>query len=209
MPKPTTPTRVLRSRATEFQTRTRRRDDSETEDLVIEGYMVVFDQPYYVDELTEEVIDRHAFDAADQADVRALVDHLTHLVLGRSTAGTLTYTIDDYGIYCTILINPADQDAMNLYARVQRGDVNQASFGFDEDWEAGDWTDLPDGRARWTVRRVTKLWEVSVCTFPAYEQTYVESRRADAEAWRARRRAADQAERKARLLRHLKHYPRA
>ena len=205
MPKTFNPSRMLRSRPVEFKTRTAARDDGQ-EDLIIEGYFVVFNQPYYVDAACEEIIDRHAFDDAEQSDVRALVDHLTHLVLGRSTAGTLTYTIDDYGIYCVIIINPKDQDALNLYARVQRGDVNQASFGFDEDFDAGEWTDLPDGRARWTVRRVTKLWEVSVCTFPAYEQTLVESRSRDLAAWRAQRAAADLAKRKQQLLRHLRHH---
>ena len=194
--------RILRSRSTDFKVR------EDNDELIISGYFVVFDQPYFVDDYSEEIIDRHAFDQAEQDDVRALIDHLTHLVLGRTTAGTLTYSIDDTGIYCEIRINPGDQDALNLYARVQRGDVDQASFGFDEDFSAGDWTELPDGRARWTVRRVPKLWEFSVCTFPAYEQTFVEARTRDLAAWRSSRAKAEAEQRKAALRRKFKH-PRA
>ena len=199
MPKTAAPARILRSRGTDFNVR------EENDELVISGYFVVFDQPYYVDEFSEEIIARGAFDQAEQDDVRALIDHLPHLVLGRTTAGTLNYSIDDTGIFCEIRINEKDQDALNLYARVQRGDVNQASFGFDEDFSAGEWTELPDGRARWTVRRITKLWEFSVCTFPAYEQTFVEARSRDLAAWRSSREKAAAEARKAKLRRHFKH----
>lgn len=199
MPEKNNPSRVLRSRATEFKTR------AEGEDLTISGYMVVFDQPYYIDDTQEEIIDRGAFDGAEKEDVRALVDHLSHLVLGRTTAGTLEFSIDDYGVFATIRINEKDQDAMNLYARVQRGDVNQASFGFDEDFEAGECITLPDGRVRWAVRRITKLWEFSVCTFPAYEQTLVESRSRQLDAWLENHRQAELASRKAALRRKFKH----
>lgn len=199
MPENRNPSRMLRSRLTEFQTR------AEGEDLVISGYFVVFDQPYYVDDGIEEIITRGAFQDAEMDDVRALVDHLTHLVLGRTTAGTLEFQLDDTGIFCTIRINPKDQDALNLYARVQRGDVDQASFGFDEDLDAGAWIELPDGRARWEVRRITKLWEFSVCTFPAYEQTFVEARARELSDLRERRARAEAEERRARVMKKFKH----
>lgn len=79
---------------------------------------------------------------------------------------------------------------MSLYARVQRGDVSQCSFGFDvldETYEQN-----AQGKVLWMLKRV-KLYEVSVVTFPAYEDTGVEARKHDldtiknrqAEAWRA------------------------
>lgn len=161
---------TLRGMHTSFCTR------AEDEKRVIEGYFVVFDQPYYVADWLEETISRNAFDGCDVSDVRALIDHKTHLVLGRSTVKTLTFSIDDKGLFGTIETNAADGDAMNLYARVQRGDVDQASFGFTPKTVA--WTDLPDGRCRREIQAIAKLWEVSVCTFPAYEQTHVGARSA-------------------------------
>lgn len=150
--------------------------------LLLEGYFVVFGQPYYIDDYCEEVIDRHAFDNAVMTDVRALIDHNSRLVLGRRNGEvqTLGFEIDDTGIYCRIQINPDDTDAMSLRARVLRHDVDQASFGFIERrWE---YEDLPDGRVRRTILEVAELCEFSVCTFPAYEQTSVSARSRDGDA---------------------------
>ena len=47
--------------------------------------------------------------------------HDTTLVLGRTKAGTLTLKEDSRGLWGSIQINRDDVDAMNLYARVQRG----------------------------------------------------------------------------------------
>ena len=146
----------------------------------LSGYFAVFNQPYYIDPFYEEIIAPGAFDGCDMSDVRALIDHRPELVLGRTTANTLSLSIDDTGLYAEIIVNPDDADAVNLHARVQRGDVDQASFGFDE--ESVEYTDLADGRVRRTILKISKLWEVSVCTFPAYEQTYVEARNRSAES---------------------------
>lgn len=143
---------------------------------MLEGYFVVFGQPYYVDDFCEEYVDRHAFDSADMTDVRALVDHDSRLVLARAnaTVHTLDFDIDDTGLFARISINPDDADALSLRARVLRGDVDQASFGFEE--SDVEYTDLPGGRVKRTILGVSKLWEISVCTFPAYEATSVSAR---------------------------------
>lgn len=161
-----------RSRQTQF----RSAEPTDGQPMVLEGYFVVFGQPYYIDDYCEEVIDRHAFDNADMSDVRALIDHDSRLCLGRRNENvqTLEFDIDDTGLYGKIQINPDDIDALSLRARVLRGDVDQASFGFEE--SSVEYTDLPDGRLRRTVRGISKLWELSVCTFPAYEQTFVSAR---------------------------------
>ena len=119
-----------------------------------------------------------AFSETLDGDVRALIDHETMYVLGRNQAGTLELSEDDKGLWGSILINPNDQDALNLYSRVERGDVNQCSFGFDILEEETEFRD--DGSVHWTIKKV-KLYEVSVCTFPAYAETSVEARREDKE----------------------------
>lgn len=141
---------------------------------VIAGYFAVFDSPYEIYPGCIEQIARGAFAFTLGDDIRALIDHDTRLVLGRTTAGTLILREDEHGLYGEIKINEADTDAMNLYARVQRGDVSQCSFGFDI--IAEDYVVSPDGQScTWTVREV-KLYEVTVATFPAYEATAVEAR---------------------------------
>ena len=65
-----------------------------------------------------------------------------------------------------------------------------------------EYTDLPDGRIRRTINKIGKLWEISVCTFPAYEQTFVSARSAAASDVKAQRRQAQ----KAKLKRRFKHH---
>lgn len=168
----------------QFQTRA---DDG---NLYIEGYFAVYGSKYWLWDDAYETIEPGAFDGEIERDVRALADHDTRLVLGRTTAGTLTLRIDEKGLWGSILINPKDQDAMNLYERVKRGDVNQCSFGFDIVEQTTDCQD--DGGTVWHLNKV-RLYEVSVVTFPAYEDTQVEARKAEindikrrkAEKWRA------------------------
>lgn len=133
----------------------------------IECYFAVFDDIYEWAENCTETIDKHAFDETIGDDIRALINHDTTLVLGRTKAGTLTLSIDDKGLKGEIIINDEDQDALNLYAKVKRGDVNQCSIGFDilEEEYASE-----NGRYNWHITKI-KLYEVSIVTFPAYEKT--------------------------------------
>lgn len=152
--------------------------------LYIEGYFAVFDSPYPLWDGAEEVVKPGAFEGVLTQDVRALVNHDTTLVMGRTTAGTLLLKQDETGLWGQIEVNRDDTDAMNLYARVQRGDVSQCSFGFDIERET--FVDLGDGRCRWEIEKVNPLYEVSVCTFPAYEATSVSARRQQLETIRQR-----------------------
>lgn len=161
----------------------------------IEGYFSVFDDTYQLWQGASESVDPNAFEGALDGDVRALINHETRLVLGRTKAGTLELRVDEKGLWGRIEINPDDADAMSLYARVKRGDVDQCSFGFDI-LEERETVDENTGAVHWTILRV-HLWEVSVVTFPAYEKTsvsarmrrYEEIKRSRADAWRARQKA--------------------
>lgn len=169
--------RQQRSVSTEFKTR------SEGDDKYIEGYFVVFNSIYEMWDGATESIAPGAFDNTLSDDIRALVNHDSTLVLGRTAAHTLELTQDERGLFGRIKINPNDSDAMNLYARVQRGDVSQCSFGFDILSEETDFRD--DGSVHWTIKDV-KLYEVSCCTFPAYEATSINARKRDYEELRAK-----------------------
>lgn len=182
--------RQIRSIESKFTTR----DDDGA--LHIEGYFAVFNSTYQIWDDMSESVAPGAFTETLGGDVRALIDHETRLVLGRNTAGTLQLREDSHGLWGDILINPDDQDAMNLYARVQRGDVNQCSFGFDILEQETDFRD--DGSVHWTIKKV-KLYEVSVCTFPAYSETSVQARKDDFEALKQRRAEAYRAELRAKL----------
>ena len=177
--------RQIRSVQTEFKTR------EDGEKLSIEGYFAVFNSIYDIGPGMTESIGQGAFTSSLANDVRALVNHDTTLVLGRTKANTLQLKEDSRGLWGHIDINPNDADAMNLYERVKRGDVDQCSFGFDiksEDTEIKD-----DGSIHWTITDV-ELYEVSCCTFPAYKETNISAREHDRDviikrerdAWRQR-----------------------
>ena len=168
--------------------------------LYIEGYFAVFDSPYPLWDGAEEVVKPGAFEGVLTQDVRALVNHDTTLVMGRTTAGTLLLKQDVTGLWGQIEVNRDDTDAMNLYARVQRGDVSQCSFGFDIERET--FVDLGDGRCRWEIEKVNPLYEVSVCTFPAYEATSVSARKQQLETIRQRETQAWRENMKKRLEAH-------
>lgn len=89
-------------------------------ELYIEGYFAVFNSPYEFWPGASEVILPGAFDESVSGDVRALVNHNTDLVLGRTRAGTLTLKQDARGLWGRITINQEDRAAMDLYARVKR-----------------------------------------------------------------------------------------
>lgn len=169
--------RTMLLRAGDFQTR------EEGGERYIEGYFATFEGAYEMGDWGVERVDPHAFDETLGDDVRALVNHDTTLVLGRTRTGTLQLMTDERGLYGRIRINPNDQDAVNCYERVKRGDVSQCSFGFEimEQREER----LPDGRVQWTLLKV-RLYEVSVCTFPAYEDTSISARAHDFDELRRR-----------------------
>lgn len=156
----------IRAFSQDFKTR------EENGDIFISGYFSVFNSEYVLFPGGVEVIAPTAFDNALNDDIRALINHDTTLVLGRTKAGTLLLSVDDKGLFGEIKINKNDQDAVNLYERVKRGDVSQCSFGFDIlDEEKTE----ENGNIKWTIKAV-KLYEVSVVTFPAYEETSVSAR---------------------------------
>ena len=150
-----------------------RDDNTETDEMKIEGYFVVFNsETELYDGMYEEISDK-AFANIDLSDVRALADHDTAKVLGRTKSNTLKLSVDDKGLYGEIIINKNDTEAVNLYERVKRQDIDQCSFGFNILNETME--QRADGTTKWTITEI-ELFEVSIVTFPAYQDTSVEAR---------------------------------
>lgn len=172
--------REVRPIATTFTAR-------DEEGPTIEGYFAVFNSIYEIAPGMTESVAPGAFSRTLAGDIRALTNHDTTLVLGRTRAHTLELREDEHGLWGKISINPKDADAMNLYERVRRGDVDQCSFGFEIVGEETDFRD--DGSVHWTITDVN-LFEVSACTFPAYQETNIAARSAERNTLRSRELAA-------------------
>ena len=143
----------------------------------ISGYAAVFDT--LSDNLGgfREKILPDAFDDVMNDDVRALFNHETHLILGRTTSDTLQLDLDETGLQYTI--DPPDtQYARDLIKSIKRRDITQSSFAFrveDDKWEEDD-----DGRLIRTIKKFKRLYDISPVTYAAYPDTAVAIRSMDA-----------------------------
>jgi len=103
-------------------------------------------------------------------DVRLLINH-EGLPLARSKNGTLKLNEDDRGLYFEAELADTTE-ARDIYKLVERGDVDQMSFGFRvirQKWS--------DDRSRRVLTEVSLAdGDVSVVTYPAYPTTTVEAR---------------------------------
>jgi HK97 family phage prohead protease len=176
------------------------RDESENEDPIIEGYFAVFNSETELWRGAYEVIAPGAFDDTLSNDIRALINHDTSLVLGRNKAGTLALRTDSRGLWGTVKINPDDPEAMALYSRVKRGDVDQCSFGFNVIEEETEWRD--DDTVKWTINKAD-LHEVSVVTFPAYQDTSIQARHAEFDQMQERKQMQELQQRKSKIKERL------
>ena len=161
------------------------RAEGEAGERIIEGYFAVFGKVTELWPGAFEEIASEAFNNTLGNDIRALINHDTTLVLGRNKVNTLELKVDGHGLWGRIKVNDNDSDAVNLHERVKRGDVDQCSFGFNIISEETDWKE--DGTVKWTIKEID-LHEVSVCTFPAYEETGVQARMKEYEQHTQRQR---------------------
>ena len=162
------------------------RDDSDSDDLYLEGNFVVYNSNYQVWDGATESIAPGAFRNSIHDDVRALYNHNDDLVLGRTSAGTFALEDRSDGLWGRIKVNRKDTDAMNAYERVKRGDVSGCSFGFNIKSQEADYRE--DGSVHWTITEVDPLYECSLCTFPAYEATHISARAKDLETMKQRKK---------------------
>jgi uncharacterized protein len=144
-----------------------RTEEGETPKIV--GHAAVFDKPADIYGF-EEVVRAGAFtESIKKDDVRMLWNHNPDHVLGRTKSGTLRLIEDKVGL--AIENDPPDtQLARDLMISMERGDVDQMSFGFiveEEKWSKRN--EEPDLREILKAR----LFDVSPVTYPAYEETDV------------------------------------
>ena len=140
---------------------------------VIAGYAAVFNE-WSVD--LGGFVERIApgfFQPVVDGDVRALWQHDSSYVLGRTINGTLRLREDERGL--AVEITPPETTwANDALISLKRGDVSQMSFAFtvaEDRWEPSD-----AGPAKRTLIRARELYEVSPVTFAAYPTTSVSAR---------------------------------
>lgn len=147
------------------------------QDGTINGYAVVFDSRtvLYKDPETGleygEIIDRNALDGADMSDVVLRFDHQGH-ALARTRGGSLRLSVDQHGLRVDADMTLSDE-ARSFYQEVKNGLIDKMSFAFTVAPEGDSWDSATRTR---TVKRISRLFDVSLVTWPAYEQTQVSAR---------------------------------
>jgi uncharacterized protein len=149
-------------------TKLKTRDATEDTPSVITGYAAVFNSPTTIGDWFTEIIAPGAFSRSlsENGDIRALFNHNWDNVLGRTKSGTLKLEEDELGLKFEIEL-PKTTLARDLAESMERGDINQCSFGFWVTEETWDYSVEPYVR---TVNQV-ELFEVSVVSIPAYDDT--------------------------------------
>jgi uncharacterized protein len=134
------------------------------------GYAALFDSPSEPMPFIEYV-KRGAFSKTlnDGADVRLLIDH-EGVPLARTKSGTMRLMEDERGLAVEADLDPMNPDAARVISAMKRGDLSQMSFAFRTIQDK-----FSDDRMVRELREV-QLYDVSVVTFPAYEQTVAEIR---------------------------------
>ena len=140
--------------------------------MIIEGYAVTFNTPATHYGMTE-VIDKDAFNGCDLKDVPLKYNHNdSFLILARTRNNSLQLTIDDKGLKIRAELIDTNSN-VDIYKSIKAGLLDKMSFAFtvaEEDW---DFQSEPSTR---TIKKIEKLWDVSVVDTPFYDTTSIYAR---------------------------------
>lgn len=145
-------------------------ENSDENEMIIEGYAVVFNQ---ITDLgwCKEIIDRNAFNGTDMKDCVLKYNHEDSVfILARTRNKSLELTIDDHGLKVRAKLIDTTNNR-DIYKMIKEGLLDKMSFGFTV--AERNWDYETDTR---TILRISKLYDVSVVDFPAYEQTEIYTR---------------------------------
>lgn len=145
----------------------------------ITGKPIVFDSKTDLGYF-DEIIDRGALDKTDLRDVKFLVNHNTDMIpLARSRNNNKNSTMQlmptDDGMEIRVNLDVENNsEARALYSAIERGDISGMSFMFGIDGE--EWEELESEHPTRHITSISKVFEVSAVTFPAYESTEISAR---------------------------------
>lgn len=156
-----------------------RAEENEEHGHFLSGVPIVFDQRTNLG-WHDEIIERGALDATDLRDVRFLINHNTDMIpLARSRNNnensTMQMSVGDSGMAIRVDLDTENNaESKALYSAVERGDISGMSFMFSVDSDA--WEDLESEHPTRIIKSISKVFEVSAVTFPAYEATSIQAR---------------------------------
>lgn len=158
------------------------RATEDTDKMEIKGYAVVFNSPETYD--YTEVIDEHALDDADMSDVVLRYNHNdSFMVLARTRNKSLNLSVDEKGLMIDAKLQDDISDHKNIYNAIKSGLIDKQSFAFSVDEDEYDY----DTDTR-TIKKIGKLYDVSVVDQPFYNATDVSVARSENDEFLTKRK---------------------
>lgn len=152
------------------------------DEMKIEGYAVVFNSPETYD--YTEVIDEHALDETDMSDVVLRYNHNdSFMVLARTRNKSLQLNVDEKGLMIDAKLQDDITDHKNIYNAIKSGLIDKQSFAFSVDEDEYDY----DTDTR-TIKKIGKLYDVSVVDQPFYNATDVSVARSENDEFLTKRK---------------------
>ena len=147
--------------------------ENEENEMIIEGYPIVFNSPATHWGMTE-IIDSNSLNDCDMTDVPLKYNHDdSHLILARTRNGSLKLEVDSIGLRMSaeLIDTVSNQD---IYKSVKAGLLDKMSFAFTTKEEKYDY----DTDTR-TILSIDKLYDVSIVDLPYYDATSLYARKLD------------------------------
>lgn len=158
---------------TKEQTSEEESTGEETTDKVISGYALKFNTPSKDLGGYKEIITPEALKEADLSDVCLLIGHDFTQILGRTKSGTLELALDETGLKfkCTL---PNTSYANDVYENIQAGNIDSMSFGMIIPKDGDTFEKDEKGDVIRKVNKINSLFDVSVVSVPAYDDSNVQ-----------------------------------
>lgn len=122
----------------------------------------------------KEKLSPNCLQETDMTKTVALINHDPNQPLGR-TGANLELSVDDVGL--RFALTPVDTSyARDLITNIEAGIVDKCSFGFTVPDEKGaqKWERAKDSKIlNRTINKIEKIYDVSIVTEPAYDDTSV------------------------------------
>ena len=142
------------------------------DEMIVEGKAITYDDKTRLFSMDGddyfEIIERGALKETDVSDVFLKYNHSDNfMVLARTRNKTLSIEDREDGVYIRATLANTSE-GKDLYELIKRGDVDKMSFAFTEKDGVFD-----EETRTWTVKNITKLYDVAAVTVPAYENTNI------------------------------------
>ena len=161
----------------------KRNADVNTQEGIIEGYPIVFNERTAIGDYFYEEIDPHALDNADLSDIKLLVNHDDSMIpIARHRRGkrsTMDVNINENGMFIKAIVDKENNsDAKKLCSAIERGDIEDMSFCFAIEIEDGgdEWFNIDAEMPVRRIMKIRKVYEVSAVNDGAYPQTSINAR---------------------------------